>query len=121
MNDNEDRIDFRSLDPTRDAARLDTAVASIMAAAGPELAGRRYRRNTLGQVAGWRRPLLAAAAVTAIVAVGTLATVDAEREAATSTTGIAEAIGMSEQVATWVRSDEAPDPAELLLTLEDDR
>jgi hypothetical protein len=119
MNDNGDRIDFGALDPTRDVERRDAAVASIMAAAGPELAVRRYRRNTLGQVAGWRRPLLTAAAVTAIVAAGTLATVEVSRPNTESTTGIAEALGMSEQVASWVRSDEGPDPAELLLTLED--
>ncbi|NIR44327.1 MAG: hypothetical protein GWN99_00195 [Gemmatimonadetes bacterium] len=121
MNDDADRIDFRAIDPTGDGERFDATVAAIMAAAGPELADRRYSQDALGQLAGWWRPLLAAAAVTAIVAIATLAGVDPDGRETQSGTGIAEALGMSEQVATWVRSSEGPDPAELLLTLEDDR
>jgi hypothetical protein len=35
--------------------------------------------------------------------------------------GVAEAIGVPEQVAEWVRSDELPDPSELLVALEEPR
>jgi len=62
---------------------------------------------------------LAAAALTGIISVAALASVDSRAEPTESQTGIAEAIGMPTQIAQWVRSDEAPDPAELWLTLED--
>jgi hypothetical protein len=121
MIERNDRTDFRELDPTTDPEHFEKIVASIMAAASPELQARRRRSNALGQVVSWWRPLLAAAALTGIVSVAALASVDSRAETTESQTGIAEAIGMPAQIAQWVRSDEAPDPAELWLTLEDDR
>ena len=121
MNDKESSLDLTPLDPGNDPDRLDRAVASIMASVDDQLSARRYRRNALGQVAGWWRPLLAAAAVMGIISVATLASIGARVQNTESDTGIAEAIGVPEQIAQWVRSDETPEPAELLLTLEDDR
>ena len=121
MIDHSDRTDFAGLDPTSDPERFEDIVASIMAAASDELEARRYRSNALGQVVGWWRPLLAAAALTGIVSVAALASVDTDPQTLESQIGIAEAIGMPEQIAEWVRSDEVPEPAELWLTLEDDR
>ena len=121
MIDHSDRTDFMELDPTSDPERFDEIVASIMAAASDELESRRYRTNALGQLVRWTRPLLAAAAITGVVSVAAVASVDDDSQALDSQTGIAEAIGMPEQIAEWVRSDDAPEPAELWLTLEDDR
>ncbi len=121
MNDNGPSLNLTPLDPGNDPDRLDRAVASIMEAVDDQLTARRYRRNALGQVAGWWRPLLAAAVVTGIISVATLASIGAQVQNAEEETGLAEAIGMPEQIAQWVRSDETPEPAELLLTLEDDR
>lgn len=120
MGDEVERIDLGPLDPMADEDRFEEKVASIMSAAGEELATRRYRRNALGQVAVWRRPLLAAAAIVSIASLAALATIDTGTGATDTETGIAEAIGVPTQVAQWLRSDELPEPAELLLTLEDE-
>ncbi len=115
----EDRIDFSPLDPTRDPERFDGIVRSITAEAERELARRRARTSVVGQLGLWWKPLLAAAAVAGIVALGALARYGSPATTVEAEIGIAEAIGMPEQVAIWVRSDEAPSPAELLVELED--
>ncbi len=121
MSDNGSSMNLTPLDPGSDPDRLERAVASIMEAAADELAARRHDRNALGQVAGWWRPLLAAAAVTGIISVATLASIGGRVQSSGTETGLAEAIGMPQQIAQWVESDEAPEPAELIFTLEDDR
>ena len=76
-----------------------------------------------GQVARWWWPLLAAAAVTGVVSLATLAQVQVETSTTPTETGmtIAEAIGVPQQLALWIESDEMPSSADLLLTLEEDR
>jgi hypothetical protein len=115
---NEERFDFSALDPTREPERFETVVRSISAAATPELAARRARANVFGEVAGWWRPLLAAAAVIGFVSAGAITRWGPTDDAAVADVGVAEAMGVPEQVAQWVRSDELPTPAELLVTLE---
>jgi hypothetical protein len=115
---NEERFDFSALDPTRDPERFGALVRSISSAAGPELAARRARANVFGQVAGWWRPLLAAAAVIGLVSAVAMTRWGANGQAVSTDFGVAEAMGVPEQVAQWVRSDELPTPAELLVTLE---
>ena len=57
----EDRIDFSSLDPTRDPQRWTRIVASVVT--------RAHRRRSLpAQLAAWARPTLAAAAACAALA-----------------------------------------------------
>lgn len=119
MTDDVDRIDCTPLDPTADPERFETIVRSITTAASAGLAARRARSNVFGQVASWWRPLLAAAVITGVVSVAALASIEPAPRVAGSEISLAEAIGMPEQIAGWVRSDEAPEPAELLLTLED--
>jgi hypothetical protein len=120
MGDEVERVDLGPLDPTADRQRFEEKVAAIMAAAGEELTARRYRHNALGQVAVWRRPLLAAAAVVGIVSAAALATIDTPSSATEADTGLAEAIGVPAQVAEWLSSDELPGLAELLM-LEGER
>ena len=115
------RIDFSALDPTAERERFDEAVGRINAAVAPALAARRARAGVFGQVAGWWRPLLAAAAIAGIVSAATLALVEGPVVEGDSQTGVAEAIGVPEQIAEWVRSDETPDPSELLIALEESR
>ncbi len=116
----DDRIDFSPLDPARDAERFDGVVRSILAAAGPTLAARRSRAGVFGQVGLWWRPLLAAAAITGIVALATLAGIEDAIQPSPAPTGLAEALGVPEQIAEWVRSDQAPAPVELLIGPEED-
>ncbi|UCF21184.1 MAG: hypothetical protein JSU87_07300 [Gemmatimonadota bacterium] len=118
----EDRIDFSALDPTRDSERFESTVRAISAAAGPQLAARRARSNVIVQVYGWWRPVLAAAAVIGVVSLGALSRTELSVPANTETEiGVAEAMGVPQQIAQWVRSDEVPTPAELLVTLESEQ
>ncbi len=116
----DDRIDFSPLDPSQEAERFDGIVRSIMTAAAPQLARRRGRASVFGQVGLWWRPVLAAAAITGIVALAALARLETAAPAPTADTGLAEALGVPEQIAQWVRSDEVPTPAELIVALEDE-
>ncbi len=113
-----DRIDFSALDPTRDSERFDGIVRSISERATLELAGRRARLNVLGQISRWWRPMLAAAVVSGIISIGALTQIEAPTTQIAANVGIAEAIGVPDQLAEWVRSDEIPTTAEILLSLE---
>lgn len=115
----DDRIDFSPLDPTQDPRCFEDIITSIMAGAADELAARRSEGDIFSQVARLWKPLLAAAAIAAIVSVATLSNLPATRPAEPSETTLEEALGMPVQVAEWLRSDEAPTPVELLVTLED--
>lgn len=64
-------VDLSALDPRRDAARMDAAVSSITREALARRAARR-RPAVLGELAGMLRPVLAAAAVIALIAMPTL-------------------------------------------------
>ncbi len=117
----DERIDFSALDPTAERERFEETVGRINAAVAPALAARRARLGVFGQVAGWWRPLLAAATIAGIVSAATLALVERPASESEREIGMAEAIGVPEQIAEWVRSDELPDPSELLIALEETR
>ena len=108
----DDRIDFSSLDPTRDQNRFDQLVGSIMEQAADELANRTATSNPLMQLVNWKRPMLAAAAVIAMVSVGVLLQVESP-EVEEDTTGIAEAIGVPSLLAQGIRNNDMPTTAEL--------
>ncbi len=110
----DDRIDFSPLDPTRDPERFDGLVRSILGAASTQLADRRARATVFGQVSLWWRPLLAAAAITGVVALAALARLEDSAQPAVAETGLAEALGVPDPIAEWVRSDQVPTPAELI-------
>ena len=60
----EKRIDFSSLDPTRDSGRFETVVRSVV----ERTMARRAARKTVGyQLLLWARPAIAVAAVAAMV------------------------------------------------------
>lgn len=113
----DDRIDFSPLDPTRDPERFDGIVRSIVGSASSQLVARRARATVFGQVSLWWRPLLAAAAITGVVALAALARLDDSAQAA-APTGLAEALGVPDPIAEWVRSDQVPTATELLIGLE---
>lgn len=113
----------RALDPERDPVRWEEMVRSITAAAEPELARRASRADPFVLVAGWTRPLVAAAAVLALVASATLLSVGrtvggAPSEEATRVPALSEALVPS-TVAAWLEGGRAPTPEELVLALEE--
>ena len=100
MNDtNDNPIDFTSIDPTADPVEFDRRVEAIVARAATELAARRVRSNPILQLASWRRPMLAAAAVVAVVSATILTQVQVPQTVTPiETDGIAEAVvGDSDQ------------------------
>ena len=116
----DERIDFASLDPTRDTEQFDAIVRSITAAATDQLAARRARATVVGQVVSWWRPLLAAAAIVGIVSIGALARSKTSATTTETEVGLAEAIGMPQQIAEWVLAEDVPTPTELLVVLGGD-
>lgn len=111
----DERIDLTPIDPTAAPPRFDAIVGRIMSRAAGTLAERRQAGTALAQIAHWWRPTLAAAAVLAVVALGTLALADTPAGAGTES-GIAEAVGVPSSLAPWVRVEESPTTAELVFT-----
>lgn len=114
---NDDRIDFGSLDPLRDSERVERALRKIALRAAPLLAARRTPRTAFQQVARWRRPMLAAAAVIMIASVSALLRFGGSSTESTPPT-VAEVVGVPSTLAGWVRSDSLPTPGEIVVSLE---
>lgn len=111
----EEPVDFSPLDPTASAARFDAIVGAVMRQATSELRRRRIRHTVTGQIYRWRRPMLAAAAATAIVSGAALW--QTRSQGATTESGVAEALGVPTQLAGWVRDNTVPSPEQLLFSL----
>lgn len=116
-----DGIDVSPLDPTRDARAFDGVVAGIVEAGAFELARRRAAASPLTQIGRWRRPMWAAAAVVAAVSLAVLARVETRAAPSGDAAGIAEALGVPGDLATWLRADEMPPAADLLFAWTDTR
>ena len=114
---NDERIDFSALDPTRDRARFDSTVKSISARAAGELAARRARFSPVSELARWRRPVLAAAAVALLICGGVLIGIRTTAQVAESG-GIAEAMGVPSLLAEGLQAGELPTPADLFVAFE---
>jgi hypothetical protein len=121
MNDEMDnRIDFSTLDPTANADRFARVVDSILEASGPELAARRGRLGVIAEVGRWRRPMLVAAALAAmlsIVVLNRLPTTAAAEPTAESA-GIVEALGVPTALADLMRAGELPAASAVLYGME---
>lgn len=120
MNDtNDSPINFASIDPTADPAEFDRRVEALIARAATELAARRVRSNPILQLALWRRPMLAAAAVVAVVSATILTQVQVPQAIAPiETDGIAEAVGIPQQMAQWIWNDSLPSTADLYVAFQ---
>ncbi len=120
MNDtNDNPIGFASIDPTADPLEFDRRVEAIIALAATELAARRVRSNPILQLALWRRPVLAAAAVLAVVSATILTQVQVPQTVAPiETDGIAEAVGIPQQMARWIWNGSLPSTADLYVTFQ---
>lgn len=116
MSENSDQpIDLSSLDPTRDTARFERAVASINERARDGLAARRGQADAIAMLARWKRPMLAAAALVALISGTILFSVRVPPpDFAAQTDGIAEAMGIPEALARWIDADRLPTTADLI-------
>ncbi|NNG16627.1 MAG: hypothetical protein HKM89_09110 [Gemmatimonadales bacterium] len=115
---NDERIDFSPIDPTKDEARFEETISSIVRDAEVELERRQGRLTVVGQVGQWWWPLLAAATVIIVVSLGVLWQLGGNGSAVLTENGIEESLGVPSQVATWIRSDELPTTSDLLETIE---
>jgi len=117
--DHERPIDFSPLDPTTDQERFKAMVEGIVARAAHELATRRTRFNPFIQLASWRRPMLAAAAVVAVVSATILTRTQVPQPAVEpETDGIAEAVGVPVELAQWIWDGEVPTTADLFAAFD---
>ena len=108
-------IDLSAIDPSAHATTFERTIGSITAAATDQLAARRANVDAIVLLARWRRPMLAAAAIAALISGTILATVRVpDSFVAPETDGIAEAMGVPAAVAQWMASDQLPTTADLL-------
>jgi anti-sigma-K factor RskA len=106
------RPDLSPLKP--DPERADRAARAVLARAQGTLAGRKRTQGSVwGQLPAWERPLLAAAAMAAIVSIVVLLRVHPDLQRGHEAT-LSEAAGIPAPFASWVESDQPPDPATLL-------
>jgi hypothetical protein len=107
------RLDLTPLKP--DPERQDRTARAVLARARGTLDGRRRMRASIwGEFAAWERPLLAAAALAAVLSVAVLLRVHAPVRGGHVAT-LSERAGVPAPLAAWVDSDQPPDPAALLV------
>lgn len=110
-------VDLTPLDPARDPARWEAAVARVMARAAGELERRAAPPSPILLLAGWMRPTLAAALAVAVLSLGVLARSGPD-EPALARTGVAEELGLPDPVEAWVAEARAPTREDLIVALE---
>jgi hypothetical protein len=114
MTDQHDQpLDLSALDPTAEGARFDGIVRSILGDAAAQMEGRRARNNVIGEITRWYKPILAAAAAAVAVLTFSLAQRSTSVIVEQSTSGVAEAIGIPDHFATWIRGESTPSAVEL--------
>lgn len=139
MDDREHRIelgepiDLSALDPTADPERFEPLIRSIAARAASELERRSGQHTRApGQpfdgpaiqvvqvIRDWQRVLWPVAAVIALASLATLRLVEPPSAAnGSAESQLAEALGVPTYIASWVASDQIPDPAELVFSTEE--
>jgi hypothetical protein len=112
-----DGIDLSPLDPAIEAERWANLLHRVNAAAAPELARRASSPGSMLILAQWTRPILAVAAVLALVSLSIFRlTLPASDVAGVAS--FAEALGFPTPVAEWLTEGRAPVEDDLLLALE---
>ncbi|HUE77342.1 MAG TPA: hypothetical protein VMM83_05320 [Longimicrobiales bacterium] len=114
----QERIDLSALDPTADRLGYERLVRRVMEAAAPELARRAAAGNPLALLAGWARPMLAAAAAIAVLAIGALAATERSGAVVETTGTVADALGLPAQAAEWLDEGREPTEYDLVLAME---
>jgi anti-sigma-K factor RskA len=115
------RIDLSALDPGADPSRLDRSARAIASRVAPSLRRRRERVPALWiELAEWRRPVLAAAALVAAASIIVLAQPPSTAVfmAGPGPATLAEAAGVPPVAASWVESGLPPSNEALLDTQE---
>jgi hypothetical protein len=108
-------VDLTPLDPTADRPRFEAAVRSIAREAGARRAARVIPITPLSVLAGWRRPLAAAAALVAAVSAASLATTQGQA-AASAQSSVAAAAGVPSTLADAVEGGALPGPERLVFS-----
>lgn len=112
-----ERVDLSALDLATDQLRYERLVRRVLGAAERELERRKAARTTLALLGGWARPLLAAAAVVAVLAGGVL--MATERDSAAAGPGVlGESLGVPSPAADWLSEGREPNKADLVLAME---
>jgi hypothetical protein len=101
------RIDFTALGTTADPQRWQRIIDEALARVQPALAARRQQRDAVALIASWSRPLLAAAAVAALL-LGSLAVTQEDEPETTPAADLAAVSRAAVQLGT------RPDAAVLL-------
>lgn len=104
------------LDPETDPKRWESLVARIMAEARPLLDARRREATLASTLAGWRRPVIAAAGGLAAAALATLLLLPGDSGA--EEVAIAEVM-VPWSVAAWIEGSYAPTMEELVAAVEE--
>jgi hypothetical protein len=112
-----DRVDLSALGLTLDRLRYERLVRRTMEAAGPELARRAGPYAPVVLLGGWARPLLAAAAIVAVLAGGVLTAIERTSDAAPPATMV-DALGVPSPAGDWLAEGREPTRADLVLAME---
>lgn len=112
------RVDLSPLDPERDPTRLERSARAIASRVAPSLRQRRERVPGLWEgLLGWRRPVMASAALVAVASLVVLAmpvpTTRADSVPARPLT-LEEAAGLPAPLAAWVEDGRPPADGALL-------
>ena len=107
-------IDFTSLDPTRDSARLDAVARAIGRDAMIARANRFSRQgDLLSELGVWTRPALAAAAIVLAVAISTLAIGRAPVVSGRAVASATDILGIPRELMDLVHSTRTPSLAQI--------
>lgn len=120
MNEHEpERLDLSPLDPAADELAYERRIRRVLDAAAPLLLARRSAATgPLLQLAGWARPMLAAAAVVALVALGALNAVERRGAQAMERDTVVDALGVPAPAADWLAEGREPTEEDLVLAME---
>jgi hypothetical protein len=113
----EQRVDLSALDPASNELRYERLVRGVLAAAEAELARRARAQTPLTVLGMWARPMMAAAAIMAVLAGSVLFTLD-RGEASETSDSLAEGLGIPAPAAEWLMEDREPTRADLVLAME---
>jgi hypothetical protein len=116
-----ERLNLSALDPAANTERWELLIGTIKQRALPELARRATARSPLVFLAGWARPMLAAAAALAAISLGVLGTaVEAELPGGSQAVGLIEELQVPAPLATWLTEERGPTVDDLILALDGD-
>ncbi len=116
-----ERVDLSALDPAADPDRWERLIRAIMVRAAPELARRAAGYDPFELLGTWARPMIAAAATLAVVALASLMRPRGPVELrASASLGVVEALRVPSPAADWLSEDRSPTVTDLVSALETD-